>query len=87
MRKIKFPFLSIFLFIFVSCSFSPGMNPNIQNNIPFDQIDLTFYEINSMDLSQLPSQSQKYQEDQSKLQALIDNNEYRYIIGNGDVGM
>ena len=85
MRKIKFPFLSILLFIFVSCSFSPGMNPNIQNNIPFDQIDLTFHEINSMDLSQLPSQSQKYQEDQSKLQALIDNNEYRYIIGNGDV--
>jgi hypothetical protein len=39
MKNIKFSFLGILLFIFVSCLFSPGMNPNIQNNIPFDQID------------------------------------------------
>lgn len=76
----------LFLIIFInSCALSPGMSPNIQQNIPFENIDLSFHELSSIDFNSLPNQSQKYQNEQSKLEDLVKTNQYRYILGPGDI--
>lgn len=79
--------LIIFLvLIFIqSCAFSPGMKPiNPYSNI-YDNLDLKFHNLEKIDLSLLPSQSEKNQIDESNLEKIVQNNFYRYLIGKGDV--
>ena len=82
-HKIKFYFAIFFLLS--ACAFSPGMSPtSIVSESEYDNLKLNFYNIESVDFSSLPTQSEKYKEDQKNLEELILTNEYRYLIGPGD---
>ena len=78
--------LIVFLFIFNSCALSPGMAPSsINDDQFFENLNLTFHNIEEVDFNSLPSQPMKYKEDEINLETLINNNSYRYLLGSGDV--
>ena len=78
--------LLILFFLNISCSFSPGMSPtSMESSDIYENLDLNFYNIEDIDLSSLPSHEQKYRENENNLSEVILNNEYRYLIGSGDL--
>ena len=56
----------------------------IEDENIYDNLKLNFYDIENINLSDLPKQSEKYKKDQKNLEEIISNNEYRYLIGPGD---
>lgn len=78
--------LLFFLFMLNSCALSPGMAPtNIIDENFYESLNLTIHNIEDIDFSLLPSQSEKFRQDEENLDNLIKNNSYRYILGSGDV--
>lgn len=69
-----------------SCALSPGMSSfGISSSSNFDKLNLEFYNIEEVDLKSLPTHSEKYKIDNENLEKLIKENEYRYLLGSGDV--
>ena len=61
------------------------MSPElIEDENVYNDLKLNFYDIENINLSNLPKYSEKYKEDQKNLEEIISNNEYRYLIGPGD---
>ena len=87
LKKYSDKFLLITIFILnLGCSFSPGMSPSsIEQGKLFDKLDLTFYNIENINFDELPRQEEKYSINTENLNNLIQNNEYRYLLGSGDI--
>jgi len=68
-----------------SCALSPGMSPNINASNPFNNLELNFHNIAEIDLSLLPTHSEKFKKDGLDLENLIKENSYRYLLGPGDI--
>jgi len=61
------------------------MSPKlIEDEDVYNNLKLNFYDIEDINLNTLPKHSEKYRDDQKKLEEIIANNEYRYLIGPGD---
>lgn len=50
----------------------------------YKRLNLNFFNLEDLDYSALPSQSEKNMIDESNLSKLVQNNYYRYLIGSGD---
>lgn len=69
-----------------ACALSPGMAPgSIEDTEFFNNLKLSFHNIEDVDFDRLPTQSEKYKKNELILSELINNNNYRYILGSGDV--
>ena len=78
-------FLTLILYFFLtSCAISPGMNPSLISDQ--DEVyELDFINLTNVNFEKLPSYEDKYKQQTTEMKKLIEDNEYRYLIGKTDV--